>query len=461
MQVKLPGGGPLWLSAGVIFTLALLFALLLIVVTLRRTLHGRHGHEEESPPPRPSQAGETAFASASVQAVIQKLSEQERELERLHRVERERAQQTERLSLAVTRNMPTGLLLVGANSLVSLANPAAETGLACGALQYRRYTDVLGADSPIARLLTECLREGRTFQRVQVEHFTAAGELRQLGVTISPIAHGGAKVTGALCLLSDLTELTALQRQIRLKESLASLGEMSAGIAHEFKNSLATVSAYAQLIQQEAGGGEIAEHATKILAETRALTHVVTEFLRFAKPMEVDREAVALDALVERVVAETREAMDRVTFLTEGDFTQVPGDEGLLRQALLNLVRNAAEAATGDGSAIESAGTGATPPTVSVRGSVEELGGRRLQRIAIADNGPGVPEEDLQKIFLPFYTTKAEGTGLGLAVVQKIAVQHGGSAEAHNLPGGGAEFILWLPAQAAQHQAVDSGSSSI
>ncbi len=461
MQTRLPGGGSFWLSAGFLFTVALVVGLLLIFFTLFRFLRRGTSTDEVDAPPRPSQAGETAFASASVQAVIQKLREQERELERLHRVERERAQQTERLSLAVTRNMPTGLLLVGANGLVSLANPAAETGLGCGALQYRRYTDVLGADTPIARLLTQCLREGRTFQREQVEHFTADGELRQLGVTISPIAQGAEKVSGALCLLSDLTELTALQRQIRLKESLASLGEMSAGIAHEFKNSLATVSAYAQLIQQEAGAGETGEHAAKILAETRALTHVVTEFLRFAKPMEVDREPVALGALVERVVAETREAIPSATFSTEGEYTQVPGDEGLLRQALLNLVRNAAEAAIAGGPARSPVGGSATPAHVEIRGSVEEMAGRRLQRIAIADNGSGVPEGDLQKIFLPFYTTKAEGTGLGLAVVQKIAVQHGGSAEARNLPGGGAEFILWLPAQPAPPQAVDSGAPRI
>ena len=68
-----------------------------------------------------------------------------------------------------------------------------------------------------------------------------------------------------------------------------------------------------------------------------------------------------------------------------------------------------------------------------------------FQRICISDNGPGVPEQDLPKIFLPFYTTKTEGTGLGLAVVQKIALQHGGSIEARNRPGGGAEFLLWLP----------------
>ena len=82
---------------------------------------------------------------------------------------------------------------------------------------------------------------------------------------------------------------------------------------------------------------------------------------------------------------------------------------------------------------------------MEISGTIEELGGRKWQRICIADNGPGIPENDLPKIFLPFYTTKSEGTGLGLAVVQKVALQHGGSIEARNRPGGGAEFLLWLP----------------
>ena len=76
---------------------------------------------------------------------------------------------------------------------------------------------------------------------------------------------------------------------------------------------------------------------------------------------------------------------------------------------------------------------------------MEDLGGKRWQRICVSDNGPGIPERDLPKIFLPFYTTKSEGTGLGLAVVQKVALQHGGSIEAHNRPDAGADFILWLP----------------
>jgi two-component system sensor histidine kinase FlrB len=82
---------------------------------------------------------------------------------------------------------------------------------------------------------------------------------------------------------------------------------------------------------------------------------------------------------------------------------------------------------------------------VTISGTIEDLGGRRWQRICVSDNGPGIPESDLPKIFLPFYTTKSEGTGLGLAVVQKVALQHAGSIEARNRQGGGAEFLLWLP----------------
>jgi signal transduction histidine kinase len=450
--LQIPGTAHTYLPVFIISFVALFFGILLLVHFVNRFLRSRR--EEPDKPARPAEAGETAFAAASIQAVIQKLREQEREVERLHRVERERAQQTERLSDAVTRNMPTGLLVVGANALVNLSNPAAEEALGVGALQYRRYSDVLGADSRLAELLGACLREGTTYQREEIDHRTAAGETRHLGVTISPVGRAQGKVTGALCLMSDLTELTVLQRQMRLKESLASLGEMSAGIAHEFKNSLATLSAYAQLIQQEAGSGEVAENATKILNEARSLTHVVTEFLRFARPMEVEGESVAMGALVERVVAEVSSMFPAASFSSTGEWIEVAGDEGLLRQALLNLIRNAAEAPEG--------GDGArTTRRVEVIGAVEELAERRMQRVAVCDNGPGIAPEDLPRIFLPFYTTKTSGTGLGLAVVQKIAVQHGGSAEARNRPEGGAEFILWLPAPAAPVQAVASGPGRI
>ncbi|MGH9739804.1 MAG: two-component system sensor histidine kinase NtrB [Candidatus Acidiferrales bacterium] len=441
----------------IIFAGITLFVLIVVTLTLvilaRKYL--RHSpaatSQEDWAGPQPTGDNASAFMTASMQGVIEKLRAQEKELARLHLVAQERAQESERLTEEVTRNMPTGLLVVSATGAIGSSNPAAEQALGSHSLRYRSYKEILGSDSDLARMLEECLDEGKTFQRAEVEHFTPDGECRRLGVTISPIYSGGRKIvraraedpqispeskaSGALCLLSDLTELVALQKQIRWKENLANLGEMSAGIAHEFKNALATVSGYAQMIRSEVPEGDTRESAERILDQTRALTHVVTEFLRFAKPLEISYETVPIQSIIERVASELQEAMPQATVVAEGTFTDLPGDEALLRQALINLVRNGIEAARASGDSAR----------VVISGTMEELGGRSWQRIRVADNGPGIPDRDLPKIFLPFYTTKSEGTGLGLAVVQKIALQHGGSIEARNQAGGGAEFLLWLP----------------
>jgi len=424
-----------WAAAAVTLALFILGAAALVLFLMRRALRGRESQETRDPSlPKPSLENPSAFMAASMQAVIQKLREQEKELAALHRRDRERAQQTERLSEAVTRNMPAGLLLISSAGLVTSANPAAEAALDVRALAYRRYAEVLGKESPLSRLLATCLSEGRTFRREEVEYATPKGELRQLGVTISPILGKSEQVTGALCLLSDLTELAALQRQVQVKESLAALGELSAGIAHEFKNALATISGYAQMIRRESEG-ETAENAQLIVDQTRALTHVVTEFLKFARPLDLSTEEVPLRSLVDRVITEIQEANPRVAISSGGEFESIAGDEGLLRQALLNLTRNAAEAV-------------AEQPfggRVNVYGAIEHMPSGDLQRIAITDNGPGITADEFSRIFVPFYTTKRNGTGLGLAIVQKIIVQHGGSVEVRNQSQGGAEFIVSLP----------------
>jgi PAS domain S-box-containing protein len=424
-----------WAAAAVTLVLFVVGAVALVFFLMRRALRGRESQEpSDLSLPKPPMDNPSAFMAASMQAVIQKLREQEKELAALQRRDRERAQQTERLSEAVTRNMPAGLLLISSAGLITSANPAAEAALDVHALAYRRYAEVFGKESSLSKLLAKCLSEGRTFRREEIEYTTPQGELRQLGLTISPILGKSSQVTGALCLLSDLTELAALQRQVQVKESLAALGELSAGIAHEFKNALATISGYAQLIRRESEG-ETAENAQLIVGQTRALTHVVTEFLKFARPLDLSTEEVPLRSLVDRVITEIREAIPEVTISSGGEFESIAGDEGLLRQALLNLARNAAEAAAGQpfGGRVE------------VRGAIERMPSGELQRITVTDNGPGIAADDISRIFVPFYTTKTNGTGLGLAIVQKIVVQHGGSVEVRNQPQGGAEFIVSLP----------------
>ena len=435
MLTMLQNGGPPNLKAlGIALALILAAVAWLALYLVRRFFKNtREAHKNEmSAAPRIENSA--AFMTASMQGVIQKLREQEKELERLHRIEKERAEHTERLSEEVTRNMPAGFLMVNAVGIISGANPAAEQALGIRGLNYRRYSEVLGESSDLTKLVAQCLMGGKIFRREQVSHTAPAGDTRRLGVTISPVRRGNEKVSGAICLLSDLTELAALQQQMELKKHLAALGELSAGIAHEFKNALATISGYAQMIRAESADAEILDHAERILEQTRNITHVVTEFLKYARPLEISEEVVELEGVVERVVAEVGGAMPQVAVRSEGEFGSVAGDESLLRQALLNPARNAAEA-----------GAEIKDGTVLVRGEIVRSGELGFQRITIDDNGPGIAGDALPNLFHPFFTTKSHGTGLGLAVVQKIIVQHGGQVEARNHPGGGAAFIVTLP----------------
>src|SRR6266487_4531280 len=395
----------------------------LAVYLLRKFFQStRETHKEEIGAGTSRTENPSAFMTASMQGVIQQLREQEKELERLHRLERERAEQTERLSEEVTRNMPAGLLVVNATGLISSSNPAAEHVLGIRGMGFRRYSEALGASSDLTRLIGECLSTGTIFRREEVEHLPPAGDSRHLGVTISPIRRGEGKISGAICLLTYLTELAALQQRMRLKENLAALGELSAGIAHEFKNALATISGYAQMIESESSEAEALENAEKILDQTRSISHVVTEFLRYARPLEISEEAVELRVLLDRTICEIMGLQPQVRISIEGNFSEIAGDEGLLRQVFLNLKRNAEEDAASN-----------TPnPAVILRGETSESSEGRTQRIRILDNGPGIPIEALPKLFRPFFTTKVNGTGLGLAVVQKILLQHGGQVEAQN-----------------------------
>ncbi len=425
--------------------IALLAILVGGVILLRKVFQNSPERKAEDLNAAPRSDNASAFMAASMQAVIKKLKEQEKELERLHHEERDRADLTERLSEEVTRNMPAGLVVVNAQNIITSANPAAEQTLGHRGLNFRRASEALGERSDLSRLIGECLTTGKIFRREQIEHRDAAGDIRQLGVTISPIRKGMDDVSGAICLLTDLTELASLQKQVQLKENLAALGELSAGIAHEFKNALATISGYAQLIQSENPGPEVADNADKILEQTRNITHVVTEFLRYARPLDISHEQVALNAIIERAVAEVSEAFPLVRLRAEGAFGEVAGDDSLIRQALLNLTRNAAEACS----------TAPNGGKVILRGEHFQRDGHAFQRITVFDNGPGISRDVHAKLFRPFFTTKPNGTGLGLAVVQKIVLQHGGQIEANNRPEGGAAFTVTLPLSRQTPEAVE------
>jgi nitrogen fixation/metabolism regulation signal transduction histidine kinase len=389
---------------------------------------------------------ETEFVLETFQAVVAQLRAQQRELEKLSAQASARAASAEMFNERVVASVPSGLVAFDAGGIATIINPPARALLETDAdAAGQHLTTLLRLSPELSGMVEHCLQTGELYRRVEVSATTGDGRVRRLGVTVAPVdpqpASDGA-ARGALCLLTDITEVAQLREAVALKRNLESLGEMSAGLAHEFKNALATLHGYAQLLQNleldERGRGA----ASALLQEVRNLTQMVTAFLNFARPQPLQLSEVSIPELLADCAAELRPLYDerRVSFSVSGEFPEVRADELMLRQALLNLLRNAAEA-------FDDARPG-DERRVSARGSVEaaggEDGGGQLV-ISVEDTGAGLSPAELQRIFIPFFTTKTKGHGIGLALAHRVVTEHGGTLSAANAPAGGAVFTLRLP----------------
>jgi two-component system NtrC family sensor kinase len=236
---------------------------------------------------------------------------------------------------------------------------------------------------------------------------------------------------GALARQFNAMTASLKEHQDRLvqSEKLAGIGRLAAGVAHEINNPLAVILGYARLLHRQADEAA-AKDLQVIEDETLRAKLIVDGLLELARPREAEPEPLDLRALCDEAVARLRETrlLDGVDVSVAGE-GRVRGHPYKLRQVVLNLVRNAAEAAGAGGRVAVAVEAGADGAAVTVR-----------------DSGPGLPEDARARLFEPFYTTKPSGTGLGLAVSQGIVRAHGGAIEAGAAPGGGATFTIRLPA---------------
>jgi signal transduction histidine kinase len=375
------------------------------------------------------EGAQPSFVASALEDSIHRLREQERLMSA-------RAETSERLNTEIISSLSSGLLVVGLNGEVRTLNPAGlrmlhrpqvEPGI--------RLRDLLADASPIAEAVEECLSTSRPILRRAIPIAQRDGSRTHLGVTVSPLFDAKGALQGAISLFTDLTSVVALEDQLRLKDSLARLGELTAGLAHEFRNGLATIHGYARLIDPSQVPTAYAPYVQAIRDETDTLGRVIGNFLNFARPVQPTMAPVGVGGLVERTIDELRPDVDaRGGALTvAGEFGTVSGDEMLLRQALVNLVRNAVQACA----------EARVAPHIRVEGRTDRTEG--TLGLTVSDNGPGVPAELREKVFQPFFTTKGDGTGLGLALVQKIVVTHNGRITLSTSDQGGAVFQVVLP----------------
>ncbi len=371
---------------------------------------------------------ETALLSAALQEAVERLKAQER-------ATAARAEASERLSGEIISSLTAGLLVVGLQGEIRILNPAGRRTLdlpeSLALEAYQRSPH----QQPLLDVVNECLRLGTPIVRRAVVLPDTGGGATHLGVTVSPLFDADTQLHGAICLFTDLTAVKDLEEQLRLKDSLATVGELTAGIAHEFRNGLATIQGYSKLLDLNALPESHRPYVEGIRSETESLSQVVTNFLNFARPAQLTLTEVDLRGICERAAEEIRPDARALggEVHVQGEFGVIQGDEVLLRQAFSNLLRNALEACAG----------GAEPPRIVIQSDVDAA--QKLSRIAVNDNGPGIAEAYRERVFRPFFTMKRNGTGLGLALVQKIIVFHNGRVTIASTAHGGASFQVTLP----------------
>jgi signal transduction histidine kinase len=379
---------------------------------------------------------EAEFVLETFQSVVAQLQEQRKELEQLSAEARERANSAEKFSERIVASLPSGLLAFDSGGLSMVINTPGRTLLGVdGRALGESYETLLRDHAELAQMVGDCLKQGTLYRRSEVETRTPGGQLRRLGATIAPIELPPDRgPRGALCLLTDITEVSELREQVALKNNLESLGEMSAGLAHEFKNAIATLQGYAQLLQSLELNDKAQAAAASLLNEVRGLATMITAFLNFARPQPLQLEEVDPRELIGDCAAELQPLFAELKVdlvIAEGDSLTIRADERMLRSALQNLMRNAAEAIPPD----------KAERSVTVRTS-KELSSAVIE---VRDTGSGIPPAQLQKIFIPFFTTKPKGHGVGLALTHRVITEHGGSLTAANAAEGGAVFTIKIP----------------
>ncbi len=346
----------------------------------------------------------------------------------------------------VLESMADGILVADVNNRIMLFNKSAERLLPLAAediLEKEVWEAV--RDREIAAALKDSLL-GQ--EKLLDKEFTLEnGQPRILSISLLPLVRDGG-IQGNLVKVEDVTEKRSREVRLRRAESLASLTNLAAGVAHEIKNPLGSIGIHLQLIQKKLGGKlkkesrELVQHLDIIGEEVDRLNRIVVDFLFAVKPMDARLVDGDVNAVIKELLDFVRPEMDQAGVRIESDLSgSLPLlriDARYIKQALLNLIKNAVSAMPDGG-------------TLAVR---TLRAGEEVQ-IRVADTGIGIPENIMDKIFEPYFTTKPFGTGLGLTIVFKIIKEHYGEISVQSRPGEGSVFTLSLPIPRKEKTLID------
>lgn len=354
---------------------------------------------------------------------------------------------------SVLESLSTGLLIIDNNFKLLRSNTIVESWLPFS----ERVEDIQGTDTPvweyiededIAAFLKKCKENNITNSSEDFSIVTSGGSVRFLTITISPLVNDG-ELNGKVILVRDITEKRNQDVLLHRMENLANLTNLAAGMAHEIKNPLGAISIHIQLIQkalEKARENEdklpakkfVEDHIDVVNEEIEHLNKLVMDFLLAVRPIKAQLELKDPDKLINGLIdfikPEFNKAAIKVEFRQSESSKKIMLDEKLFRDVIMNISQNAL-------AALKTKFQGEEGGQFTISDKVE--GNKYI--LTIADNGCGMSEETLAKIFEPYYTTKANGTGLGMTMVYKIIKEFSGEIFVNSKEGEGTAFVISFP----------------
>ncbi len=388
------------------------------------------------------QAGKTGFVIDTFHDLIQQLKAKEQELQRLRSSAEMRAAHIENYNENILQSVASGVITFNRERMITTFNQAAERILDFSREEAvgKSCEELFGKESEINQLLEAAMDRQQVITRQECGLRKKNGERIWAGISTSLLRDPQNQVIGTTLVFSDLTEIKRLQEQVELKKRLTVLGEMSAGLAHEIRNFMGTIMGFSRLLSKKLEAGDPKQRMVEaILSELSAMDRLIDDLLSYARTTELNLFPLELEPLVRRVALQALnqagEPKPKLTISIAPDLPRVKLDEIQTRQALTNLIQNAIEAMPHGGE---------LRVMVSVRPTAQASTIKEFE-ISISDTGTGIPKDRMDRIFLPFFTTKEKGTGLGLAIVHKIVLSHNGRIEVDSQEGLGTTFRLYFP----------------
>jgi len=345
-------------------------------------------------------------------------------------------------------SLEDGLLAFDLSGCIRFLNPSAQEMLGLSKRQAIGHSaeEIFPNQSNLLRLIAEVREHGRHI--ASHENFEISqeyGSPLKVGASVSPLLTSSGETEGSILVLRDQSRIAELEEAMKRADRLAMLGTLAAGLAHEIKNPLGGIKGAAQLMRHELNiNSPLQEYTDVMVREVERIKVIIEQLLNLGDPQQARITNVNLGRLLDDILLLQKEAhRDRsVNFKLKLDpsIPPIPGDENLLTQLFLNLIKNAAEAVDNDG-------TVEVISRVTSRYQINPGDDKPVPLIVveITDNGQGIPEEQLEQIFTPFYTTKTAGSGLGLATCQKIVEEHLGFIQVRSKGDEGTTFSVHLP----------------